>query len=337
MRTGRCAITSMLVVLALGIASGARARARVLKIGTAAPRGTPWAKAAEEMGARFAEISHGRVELKVYPGVVGDEPTILRKMRVGQLQGALFTSTGLSLISREPMALQLPMVFDSYEELDAVRQALEPELAAIFEKQGFVLLTWGDAGWLYFFTKKPARSLDDVKGLKTWMWANDPHGVKMFEAIGFTPVVLSSVDLVPSLQTGMIEAFPSTPMVALATQAYSYAPNVVDVPWAPVIGAILVTKESWDQVPDELKPELRKACDAIGSRLRSEVRAQSEEAMALMQKNGLRRHAPSAEQLTAWRRTAEQLNATTRGQALDAALVDRVMALRDQRRQRKAK
>lgn len=328
--------TALALLLAL-VASPALARSRALKIGTAAPRGTPWAKAADEMGARFSEITRGQVELKVYPGTVGDEPTILRKMRVGQLQGALFTSTGLSLISREPMALQLPMVFASYDELDAVREALEPELAAVFEKQGFVLLTWGDAGWLYFFTRKPAASLEDVRGVKTWMWANDPHGVKMFESIGFTPVVLSSVDLVPSLQTGMIDAFPSTPMVALATQAYSYAPHLVDVPWAPVIGAIVVTKDAWDQIPDAFKPELRRACDEIGARLRADVRAQSEQALAAMQKNGLVRHAPSAEQLAAWQRMAQSLNATTRDTALDAALVDRVMLLRDQARQRKGK
>ncbi len=326
-----------LLVLALVLALGgeAQARKRMLKIGTAAPRGTLWAKAVEELGARFAELSDGELGFRVYPGVAGDEPTILRKMRVGQLQGAAFTSTGLSLISREPMALQQPLFFDSYAELDAVRDALAPELREIFARHGFVLLTWSDAGWLYFFTKRPAASLAQIQGIKIWKWANDPHAVKMAAELGFVPVVLSSVDLLPSLRTGMIDAFPSTPMAALATQAYSQAPNLIDLPWAPVIGAIIVTEESWAPIAPELKPQLVAAAEQIGRRLRDDVRIQTDEALASMAKNGLRRHAPSPAELEAWKKKVAALNAAARGTALDAALLDRVTALRDAYRARK--
>ncbi len=327
----------LLVCLALGsllgglvVSAAAQARSRVIKIGTAAPRGTPWAKAASEMAQAIETLSDGKLRVKVYAGVVGDEPTILRKLRVGQLQGAVLTSTGLSLIAREPMVLQMPMVFASYAELDAVRDAMAPELAAIFRSQGFELLTWGDAGWLYFFTKKPAQSLEDVAGLKTWIWAHDEHGIQAFKRIGFVPVVLSSVDLVPSLQTGLIEAFPAAPMVALSLQTHTLAPHMIDVPWAPVVGATILATEAWELIPVELQPQVHQACEEIGARLRSQVRAETEQAVAAMQKHGLKVHRPTPEQLEAWRAKALTIRSHARGKALDAALVDKVIRLRDQ-------
>lgn len=309
--------------------SSSQARQLVLKVGTVAPRGTSWAKSMEELGDTFEQLSDGKVTLRVYAGVVGDEPTIVRKMRVGQLHGAVLTSTGLSLIAPEPMALQLPMVFDNYTELDAARDALEPTLNAALERQGFVVLAWGDAGWMRIFSKRPVVSPADVSGMKIWMWAHDAHGVKIFSSLGFTPVVLSSVDLVPSLQTGMIEALPATAMVALSLQAYSLAPHMNSVKWGPMVGATVVSKKDWERIPTELRKVLLQAARDNGAKLRAAVRAQDDEAIAVMQRNGLTVHTPDAAQRAAWDAHAKKLLAMTRGVAVDAALFDQVLAVRD--------
>jgi TRAP-type C4-dicarboxylate transport system substrate-binding protein len=313
-------------------APSAQARGLVLKIGTVAPKGTAWAKAMEEMGEKFEQISGGKVKVRLYAGVVGDEPTIVRKMRVGQLHGAVLTSTGLSLISPEPMVLQLPMMFDSYAELDAVRAGIEPELNAALDAKGFVVMSWGDAGWLHFFTKKAAASPTDINGVKMWMWAHDPHAVQVFKEVGFNPVVLSSVDMIPSLQTGMIDAVPATSMVALSVQVGRLAPHMIDVRWAPVIGAIVISKKAWDKVPEALRPQLRAAAAEVGLKLRTDVRAQSEQAVDAMVKGGLKVHKPDSTALEAWKAKAAKAREMSRGKAVDAALMDKALSLRDKAR-----
>ncbi|MBN2361842.1 MAG: TRAP transporter substrate-binding protein DctP [Deltaproteobacteria bacterium] len=328
MKTMHPATTPMVLLAAL-LTAGAAQAAQVIKVGTVAPRGSAWAKAMDEMAEAFHRHSSGQVELRVYPGTVGDEPTILRKIRVNQLQGAVLTSTGLSLISPAPMALQLPMLFDSFAELDRVRSALEPELERRLAEAGFAVLAWGDAGWLQVFSKKPARTPADFKGTKIWMWANDPGAVEVFQQIGFSPVVLSSVDMIPSLQTGMIDAVPATPMVALSVQAYRQAPHMLEVNWAPVIGAIVISKKAWDAIPDSCRPQIKAACAEIGARLRAEVRTQTADAVAAMVKNGLVVHRLDDAQRELWRAEALRAQQLVRGRSIDAALIDRVIMLRD--------
>jgi len=329
MKTMRSAVRTISFLAALLTSQLADAAGQVLKVGTVAPRGSAWAKAMDEMAEAFHRVSNGEVELRVYPGTVGDEPTILRKMRVNQLHGAVLTSTGLSLISPAPMALQLPMLFDSFAELDAVRSALEPELEQKLGEAGFVVLAWGDAGWLQIFSKQPALTPAHFKGTRIWMWANDPGAVEVFQKIGFSPVVLSSVDMIPSLQTGMIEAVPATPMVALSVQAYRQAPHMLEVNWAPVIGAIVVSKKSWDTIPEAYRTPIKTACAEIGARLRAEVRTQSADAVAAMVKNGLVVHPLDAAQRELWRAEALRARQLVRGKSIDAALIDRVIMLRD--------
>lgn len=328
MRTLRPVLTTTLLLAALLLAVAAHA-GQVVKLGTVAPRGSAWAKAMDEMADAFKRISNGQVELRTYPGTVGDEPTILRKIRVNQLQGAVLTSTGLSLISPAPMALQLPMLFDSFAELDAVRSALEPELEQKLADAGFVVLAWGDAGWLQIFSKKPALTPAEYKSTKIWMWQGDPSAVEVFQHIGFSPVVLSSVDMIPSLQTGMIAAVPASPMVALSVQVYRQAPHMLELNWAPVIGAIVVSKKAWDEIPENIRPQLKAACAEIGARLRSEVRAQSADAVAAMVKHGLVVHRLDPAQRELWRAEALRAQQLVRGKAIDADLIDRVIKLRD--------
>lgn len=330
----RRALAGWAATLGLGLAAAAPAEARgvVLKLGTVAPKGTVWAKSMEEIAEAIARRSAGRARAQIYAGVVGDEPTIVRKMRIGQLQGAVLTSTGLALISREPMALQQPMVFDSYAELDAVRDQLEPELNRALEAEGFKVLAWGDAGWLHFFSKRPVVSPDDIRGLKTWMWAHDPTGLEVFKLMGFSPVVLSSIDLLPSLQTNMIEAFPSTAMAALALQAHAQAPHMLAVRWAPVIGATVLTTAAWQNLPVAERDALAADCRAIGARLRAEVRRQTEQAIAAMRAQGLQVHHPNAAQMQAWHELATRSRALVRGRAVSARLFDKVVALLRARR-----
>ncbi len=329
MRTLR---TVSIALALLILSTAAAARTLTIKMGTVAPKGSVYHKALLEMAEVFEQETDGKVKVKIYAAVVGDEPTIVRKMRVGQLHAAALTNTGLALITTEPIALQLPMQFDSTAELDHVMAEMTPVFDRALEEDGFVTLTWADGGWVYFFTKKPAQSLEDIKGRKMWMWAHDPDALKSFAAIGFAPVVLSGVDIIPSLQTGMIEALPTTAITALALQTYPLTPHVIDVKWGVMLGGTVISKQAWEKVPAEARPKIRARCMEIGKEITREVRAESARAMAIMKSKGVQVHTPDAAQLQAWRELAKKSQAIVRGGSVDAALADQAMQIRDRYR-----
>lgn len=324
--------TAAVAFATLGAADVALAREVVLKLATVAPGGSAWDKSLHEMAEAFDKVTEGKVKVKVYAGVVGDEPTILRKLRVGQLHGAALTSTGLAEIDTSPMALQVPMTFDTFRELDAVRDALEPRLDKALADKGYVVLSWGDAGWLHFFTERAAVTPADVKGHKMWMWGGDPSSSKVFTDLGFHLVVLSSVDIIPSLKTGMIDAWPGTAMAANAIQVDKQLHHMVSVKWAPVIGATVLTQAAWESVPETYRGTLRTICKAIGAKLRAKVRSQTADAIRVMKQGGLEVHDPDAATLAAWRQEAERAQKMVRGSFVDAKLLDEVLSLRDKAR-----
>jgi len=338
-RIGSAFAAALAVNLALVTLSAAPAEARALKVkmGTVAPQGSIWHKALLEMAEVFAEETDGKVQLKIYAGVVGDEPTIVRKMRIGQLHAATLTNTGLALITKEPMAVQQPMLFDDYEEMDAVFAQMAPTFDKALDDDGFVTLTWSDGGWVHFFTKKPAVSPSDVKGVKMWMWAHDPKALQSFASIGFAPVVLSGIDIIPSLQTGMIDAFPTTPISAVALQTYPHTPNMIDVRWGVLIGGTIISKKAWERVPAEARPKIRARCMEIGKRLSASVRAESEKSIQIMQSKGLKVHSPTPEQMKAWRVKATAAQAIIRQGSVDPALADQAVSLRDAYRKQRGK
>ena len=320
---------SLCAFMMLAEAQPAQARSMVVKMGTVAPKGSIFHKALLKMAVAFDEETGGKVKRKVYAGVVGDEPTIVRKMRVGQLQAATLTSTGLAQITKEPMAVQLPMQFRNTDELDATLAGMQPVFDKALENHGFVSLTWSDGGWMYFFTKKPAVSVADVQNRKLWMWANDPVAVEAFSVIGFAPVVLSGVDIIPSLQTGMITALPTTPVTALALQSYPMTPNMIDIKWGVMLGGTIIDQKVWERIPADARKRISQRCHQIGVELATQARQQSNDALKIMQKKGLVIHHPDAVQRKAWEQKAKESAAIVRGQSVDAALVDQAIKIRD--------
>ncbi len=138
--------------------------AQTIKLGTLAPEGSPWHQIIRDIAESWKEISGGQVEVRIYAGgVAGDESDMVRKMRVGQLHAAALTGEGLARIAQEVQALQMPMMFRSDEELDYVRGKIGPRLEEIFEERGYILLAWGDAGWVHFFAQQPVVHPDDLK------------------------------------------------------------------------------------------------------------------------------------------------------------------------------
>lgn len=303
-------------ILALGICSFAvpASAATTVKLATLVPEGSLWDKELKGMGQAWKSATDGRVELRIYPGgVAGDEGDVLRKIRVGQLQAATLTVVGLSDIDPGFNVFSIPRFFRSYDELFHVTEELTPLFEKRLEEKGYVFLNWGHAGWVQLFTKKPARTPEDVQKLKLFTSAGNPEMVQWWKKNGYNPVPLSSTDIMTGLQTGMIEALPTTPLAALTLQWYRSTPYMLDLGIAPLVGATIVSAPAWKRISAEDRQALRAEAVGVAARLETSVPAQDEKAIEEMQKRGLELTRPETEaDEAAWAEQAEKFAATMR-------------------------
>jgi TRAP-type C4-dicarboxylate transport system substrate-binding protein len=263
----------------------------------------------------------------VYPdGSQGGEAEMVRRMRIGQLQGALMSVVGLREIEPTVAALQnMPMLFRSWEEVDYVREKIRPAMEKKFFDKGFVVLAWGDAGWVRFFSKEAAFKPDDFKRMKFFAWGSETEQQDIMKSLGYTPVPLETSDILPAIQTGMIGVVPSTPYFALASQIYNTAPNMLEINWAPIVGALVITRKAWDEMSPEVQATMRSASDKAGVNLRAQARLEVDEAVAAMKKRGLVVNKPNAEQMREWNDLADKLYPRIRGSMVPADTFDEVM------------
>jgi len=323
---------SIVIMLLLGCLTPTHPQT-VIKLGTLAPDGSPWHQSLQLMGERWRKISGGQVKLVIYPGgVLGDEPDMVNKMRIGQIQAAGLSGAGLSGMEPGVMALQIPMMFDSYEELDYVRERVAPRLEKMMEARGYLVLNWGDVGWVHFFTTRPATRLADMRNMKLFTWAGDNDTLELWKANGFRAVPLAATDILTGLQTGLIDAVPTTPLYALLNQSFGIARNMIDVKWAPLIGATVITRRQWDSLPPAQRSEMMSAARDAGVGMREGIRKMGDEAIATMQKRRLQVIHADAATMAEWRRDAEGVYPKLRGSQIPADLFDEVRKLRDEYR-----
>jgi len=259
-----------------------------IKFGTLAPQGSPWDQIMREMGEALKTDTGGEVELRIYAGgVAGDEPDMVRKMRIGQLHAAALTVMGLGQIAPEMNALQLPMLLRSYEELDFVMNEISPKFDAILQEQGFKVLNWMDAGWVHLFSQAPVVYPADLKRQKLFVWSGDTAAVEAWKAEGFQPVPLPATEIYTGLQSGLIHAFSTTPLAALSFQWFALARNMLDLKWAPLVGATIITAKKWQEMPDAHKTALLRLAAVAGDRVRKETRKLGDGAVEIMKQHGL--------------------------------------------------
>ena len=170
-----------------------------IRLGTLAPSGSSFHTALVEMREKWRDASGGNLKLTIYPdGTQGGEADMVRLMRAGVLTAGMFTVVGLSEIDSSVGGLSfMPLTFRSWDEYDYVLDKLSPRLEKLLLDKGFVVLFWGDAGWVRFFSKTPAIRPDDFKQLKMFTWAGDAYQVDLMKSLGYHPVPLETAAFCP--------------------------------------------------------------------------------------------------------------------------------------------
>lgn len=313
---------------ALALPQFATAADARLRIGTLVPKNSLYHRQLMDIGETWRATQGDGAKYLVYTdGSQGGEAEMARRMRIGQLQGALMSVVGLRELEPSIAALQvMPLLFRSWDEVDYVREKMRAGMEKKFLDKGFVVLTWGDAGWVRFFSKEPAFRPDDYKKMKFFAWGSEPEQQAIMKNLGYTPVPLETSDVLPAIQTGMINVVPSTPYFALATQIYNTAPHMLEINWAPIVGALVITKKAWDDMGPQAQKAVLASSEKAGVLVRAKARQEVDDAVDAMKKRGLTVNRPSAAQMREWNELAEQLYPRIRGTMVPAETFDEVFA-----------
>ncbi len=331
MMTWRGCAVALAVTMVLSLAAELTAAPVNVTIGTLAPDGTSYHKMLLEVREKWRKAPAGGVNMRVYAGgKLGGEAKMVSQMRLGALDGALLTVTGLSEIEPSVSGMQnIPMMFRTLEEVDHVGQHLRPIMSKRMEKAGFVVLFWGDTGWVRLFAKQPMRTPQDLAKTKMFTWAGNPAFTEMLKSGGLQPVPLETADIVPMLDTGLINCVALPPFVALAMQVSPRASHMLEINWAPLIGGFVIRKAVWDKIPAEAKTELLAAAEEARKVNQASGRAEANKAVQAMKDKGLTVHTLTPEMEADWRKASEWYYPRIRGKLIPEdifAEVERLLA-----------
>ena len=322
----------LVLLMAMLLASNPLSAKVVIKLATVAPKDSIWHEHLKKVDQRWQEISGGQVKLRIYAGTLGDEDDILRRIRIGQLDAGTISTAGLSSIHRATKAMHIPLAFTSNEEMEYVRNGIAKTLKPLLMGKGFRVLSWGEVGWIRFFTRQPVATPDDLRKQKLFIWSNgdSAESEKLWQDLGFDTVSLSSIDIMPALQTGMIDAYQAPPLIALANQWFPFTPYMTDLKWAPLTGATIITEKAWQKIPAEFQADFARVVFEEGLNLQLDVRKLEQQATDAMVKRGLQIVAVDSAAKQAWLNAVQLSYPKIRGTVVPEKYFDEALSLRDE-------
>jgi TRAP-type C4-dicarboxylate transport system substrate-binding protein len=290
------------------------AEAKTLKIATIMPDGSSWLVKMQKASEQIAQKTEGRVKLKFYPGgVMGNDKTVLRKVRAGQLQGGAFTSGALAAVYPDMEIYSLPLLFRSYDEVDYVRAQMDESLRAGLSDAGFVALSVSDGGFAYILSNKPLRRVEDMSQAKMWLPEGDVMSAIALDLAGVSSVPLATVDVYTALQTGLIDTVGAPPMAAIAFQWHTKVSYLTDVPLMYLVGLLAVERKTFEKLLPGDQAIVRVAIAEAARQLDEESRASDQNAKEALRNQGIQFvMASSDEELARWRRISEEAIAEIR-------------------------
>ena len=276
----------------------ASAQQVVMKMGTLAPEGTAWVKAFRDIGRELEQKTGKQVSLRIFPGgVLGDEEDMLRKIKVGQIQGVLLTGGGLGLIFKDFKILAIPFLFQNYTEVDALLKKMDGFFRKGLEDNGFKSLGWAEQGFVYLLSKEPIQSAADIGKKKVWIWEDTAMGRAVFKELGINPIPLSIPDILMALQTGMIDTVYASPLAAISMQWFTKVSYMTDVPLAYSVGAVVLQKSAFEKIPAAQRGTVEEVFRRHLEPLKDKVRTEDEKAMQVLTGKGIKRVTPSPKEV----------------------------------------
>jgi TRAP-type C4-dicarboxylate transport system substrate-binding protein len=260
----------------------------IFKLASLAPEGSIWAKRFRDFTNEVIEKSNGEIGFKIYAGgVMGDDRSMYRKMRVGQLNGGGFTMTGIGEVVPDFRVLGIPFLFNSYDEVDRVTEKLMPRFEKEFDDKDLVLLAVSEVGFVYTMSTSPITTLAELKQSKAWAPEGDPISLVLLETVGVTPIPLSIPDVLTSLQTGLINTTFNSYYGSIVLQWFTRISYITDIPFAYAYGAFIVDKKTFATLPPHYAELMKSAAKIHFDKLLDDTRKSNEEALQVLIKNNI--------------------------------------------------
>jgi TRAP-type C4-dicarboxylate transport system substrate-binding protein len=296
-------IMMLLVVMLAG-----QAHAMRFKIATLSPEGSIWMEKMRDGAAELARRTDNRVRLKYYPGgVMGDDKAVLRKIRIGQLQGGAFVGGSLSHFYRDNQIYSLPMIFRSFKEIDYVREHLDQRIIDGFEAGGFVIFGIAEGGFAYVMSTVPIRTVGEMRRQKVWIPDNDSMILETVKAFNITPVPLSIADVRTGLQTGLINTVTTPPIGALALQWHTQIKYLLDEPFLYIFGVLAVDRKAFLKMSPGDQKIFREIMGRVFDDLDRRNREDNIKALETLRKQGIEFVKPSGGALKQWFQDASEV------------------------------
>jgi TRAP-type C4-dicarboxylate transport system substrate-binding protein len=312
-------------ILFVGPAQGAEKEV-VIKLATLAPEGNSWVKMLNALNAEVMKKTDNVVRLKIYAGgVLGDENDMLRKMKIGQIQAAALTSTSLSEIFKEINVLQIPFLFQNYDEVDFILNKMDTYLKKGFEDNGYILLGFSEVGFVYLMSSTIAISgVSDIKKGKVWIQEESRMAKAVFDAAKVTAIPLSIPDVLVGLQTGLVDVVYIPPTGAISLQWFTKVKYLTNVPLAYIAGAIVISKNVFNRLLPAHQTVLLESSRRHLSQLKTIARNENQEATRVMMKQGVKVITPSKDQIDELRKLSNDAMGRISGKAFSRTTVDDV-------------
>lgn len=277
----------------------------VLKVATLSPEGSDWMKLLRQSAKKIDEGTSGLVKLKIYSGgVMGDDKAVMRKMRVGQLQGAVLTSGGLVNSYKDIGVYGMPMLFRDQAEVDLVRSKMDTVLMKGLRSRGFVGFGMAGVGFAYPMSQDPATSVSEVRKKKIWAPDNDLGALKAFEAFGISPIPLPYGEVLMGLQTGLINGIASPPVGTLILQWHTQVSYALDLPLLYVYGLFVLSEKAFNKLNGSQQITVTKILTEAVSLVNTAAKNDDQKAKAALGRQGIRWLTPDAPDFQEWDRLA---------------------------------
>jgi TRAP-type transport system periplasmic protein len=317
-------IAFILIVMLTGQAQAIR-----IKIATISPEGSVWMEKMREGAEDLARKTDNRIKIKFYPGgVMGDDKAVLRKIRIGQLQGGAFVSGSLSQFYPDNQIYSLPLFFRSFKEIDYVRERLDKKIIDGFEKGGFVIFGLAEGGFAYVMSTVPIQTVEDMRQQKVWIPDNDSMILEAIKAFDITPIPLTIADVRAGLQTSLINTVTTPPIGALALQWHTQIKYLMDEPFLYIYGVLAVDRKAFKKISPNDQQTFRKIMGEVFKSLDRRNREDNIKAVETLRKQGIEFIKPNSEALKKWRKDASEVpNRLVKAGRLSQEMVDTLESL----------
>nr|WP_298145017.1 TRAP transporter substrate-binding protein [uncultured Pseudomonas sp.] len=241
--------------------SGLAQASMTLKIAEIHPAGYPTVVAQEHMGEKLEKATNGELQFKMFAGgVLGSEKEVVEQVQIGAVQMTRVSLGTVGPVVPDVNVFNMPFIFRDNAHMRAVidgeigQEILDKITNSEFNMVG---LAWMDGGVRNLYTKKPVRSIEDLKGMKIRVMGN-PLFIDTLDAMGANGIAMDFGELFSALQTGVVDGAENNPPSMLEQNHYRSAKYYTLTGHLILPEPIVMSKTTWNELTPEQQVLVKK-------------------------------------------------------------------------------